>query len=59
MSKTTEREYSEIIRMVEKKRNALRKIVIQKGILATKEEKRCLDQYEEILLHLYEKYCSE
>ncbi len=46
---------SEMISIIEQKRNKLRNIVLKKGIFASKIEKETLEKYEELLLNLYSK----
>lgn len=46
---------SEIIRIIESKRNELRRKIMTKGFWITKEEKRLLDKYEELLLEQFSK----
>lgn len=46
---------SEIIELIEKKRNKLRNKVLRKGIFASKLEKEILKKYDELLLEEYSK----
>lgn len=46
---------SEIIKIIENKRNKLRRIIMIKGLFASKKEKELLNKYEELLLEQYSK----
>lgn len=47
---------NEIIKIIETKRNKLRRRIIVKGIFASKKEKEILNKYEKLLMEQYVKY---
>ena len=47
---------SEIIKIIEEKRNILYREIKRKGILAKKYEKEILKKYDDLLIQYYKKY---
>lgn len=47
---------SEIIKIVETKRNELRNTILKKGLFSTKKEKEILEKYDLLLMEQYNKY---
>lgn len=49
---------SEMIKLIEKKRNEIRNNILKKGIFASKKEKELLNKYENLLLDQYSKFIN-
>lgn len=47
---------TDIICIVEQQVKKLQKQIVEKGIFATKEERKYLDKYQDLLLRLYSKF---